>query len=148
MRRLGEQIHPVSNADFLVKIDNCGTTSVRIGVMQTISQSARTGENWFSKENIGRVLYCGAGIFSGNYREKSRLSGAINSGLVVGDTVGVHVRGDDVTFSKNGAPIPGKLRRSGPIYFGVQLCMPGDQVTLIKRNQTSDLDVTVLPGTT
>ena len=115
--------------------------------MQTISQSARTGENWFSKENIGRVLYCGAGIFSGNYREKSRLSGAINSGLVVGDAVGVHVRGDDVMFSKNGAPIPGKLRRSGPLYFGVQLCMPGDQVTLIKRVQESDLDVAVVPGT-
>jgi hypothetical protein len=136
--RLGVQIHPISKADATVRIDNCGTTSVRIGVMQTISQSARTGENWFSKENVGRVIYCGAGIFSGNSREKSRLSGAINSGLVAGDTIGVHVCGDDVTFSKNGAPIPGTLRRVGPVYFGVQLCMPGDKVTLVRLSHAAD----------
>ena len=136
--RLGAQIHPISKADCSVKIDNCGTTSVRIGVVQTVSQSARTGENWFSKENVGRAIYCGAGIFSGNAREKSRLSGAINSGLVAGDTVGVHVCGEDVTFSKNGAPIPGKMRRCGPVYFGVQLCMPGDKVTLVKLSHAAD----------
>ena len=79
-----------------------------------------------------------AGIFSGNSREKSRLSGAINSGLVAGDTIGVHVCGDDVTFSKNGAPIPGKLRRVGPVYFGVQLCMPGDKVTLVRLSHAAD----------
>ena len=60
--------------------------------------------------------------------------GAVNSSLVTGDVVGVHVRGYDVTFSKNGAPIPGKMRRAGPVYMAVQLCSPGDQVTIIKSS--------------
>lgn len=125
----------MANADYIISIDRCGTYSVRIGVMQTPSLSARSGENWYSADNVGRVLYCGAGLFTGNYREKSRLSGAVNSGLVAGDIVGVHLRGQDLSFSKNGAPIPGKMRRSGPVYLGVQLCSPGDQVTLVKMKR-------------
>jgi hypothetical protein len=62
--------------------------------------------------------------------------GAVNSSLVTGDVVEVHVRGDDVTFSKNGAPIPGKMRRTGPVYMAVQLCSPGDQVTILKVRAT------------
>ena len=76
-------------------------------------------------------MYCGAGLFSGNYREKSRLCGAISSGFIAGDVVGVHVRGHDVSFSKNGASIPGKMKRSGHVYLGIQLCSAGDQITLL-----------------
>ena len=131
--RLAQQIHPTASADFELRIDHCSSYSVRVGVMQTTSQSACTGENWYSADNVGRVMYCGAGLFSGNYREKSRLSGAIGSGFIAGDVVGVHVRGHDVSFSKNGVSIPGKMRRSGHVYLGIQLCSPGDQITLLNR---------------
>ena len=104
--------------------------------MQITSQSACTGENWFSPDYVGRVQYCGGGLFTGSSREKSRNSGAVNSSLVPGDVVVVHVRGDNVSFSKNGAPIPGKMRRFGPVYMGVQLCSPGDQVSLLKAHST------------
>ena len=139
---------------------------MRIGVIQTLSQSARTGQNWYSHENRGSCLFAGAGLFSGNYREKSPLTGAITSNFKAGDLIGVHVRGEQLTFSKNGVRIPGEMCRSGvfaatlffvvcetcwalenknsrftevsfcragPVYLGVQLCNPGDQVTLIKR---------------
>jgi hypothetical protein len=107
---LGVQVHDLSSADFLVRLDRCNSAgSARVGVMQSISLSARHGENWYTAENYGRVLYCGAGLFSGNYRIKSRLSFAVNSGLSAGDTVGVHVRQSEVSFSKNGATIPGGL---------------------------------------
>jgi len=129
---LGDQIHPISNHDYTLRIDQCNSYSVRIGILQTMSQSARTGENWFSTENVGCVMYCGSGLFSGNYREKSRLSAAVNSGFLAGDVVGVHIRGQDLSFSKNGAPIPGKLRRTGPVYLGIQMCSAGDHITLIK----------------
>jgi len=86
---------------------------VRIGVIQKLSQSARTGQNWYSHDNRGACLFAGAGLFSGNYREKSPLTGAITSNFKVGDHVGVHVRGEHVTFSKNGVRIPGEMCRSG-----------------------------------
>ena len=73
--RLGEQVHPVASADFTLRIDRCSSCSVRIGVLQEHSKSARTGENWFHPDYVGRVQYCGGGLFSGNYREKSRHSG-------------------------------------------------------------------------
>ena len=137
--RLGVSVHDVAKADFLVQVEQCSAAgSVRVGVMQTASQSARTGENWFSPDNVGRVHYCGAGLFSGNYREKSRLSAAVNSGFSNGDVVGVHVCGHSVTFSKNGATIPGKMRRNGPVYFGIQLCCPGDTMSLVKFTHIAD----------
>jgi hypothetical protein len=86
---------------------------VRIGVIQKLSQSARTGQNWYSHDNRGACLFAGAGLFSGNYREKSPLTGAITSNFKVGDLVGVHVRGEHLTFSKNGVRIPGEMCRSG-----------------------------------
>jgi hypothetical protein len=134
--RLADQLHPVASADYSLRIDRCSSCSVRIGVMQINSWTARTGQNWFSPDLVGRVQYCGGGLFTGSSREKSRNSGAINSTLVAGDVIGVHVRGDDVSFSKNGAPIPGKMRRHGPVYMGVQLCSPGDQVSLLKAHST------------
>jgi len=73
--RLGEQVHPVESADFTLRIDHCSSCSVRIGVLQASSESARTGENWFHPDYVGRVQYCGGGLFTGNYREKSRHSG-------------------------------------------------------------------------
>ena len=65
----------MGSADFTLRIDHCSSCSVRIGVLQAPSELPRTGKNWFHPDYVGHVYYCGGGLFTGNYREKSRHSG-------------------------------------------------------------------------
>mmetsp|Transcript_47283 Transcript_47283/g.147834 ORF Transcript_47283/g.147834 Transcript_47283/m.147834 type:complete len:118 (-) Transcript_47283:3409-3762(-) len=115
-----------------------GVTSIRLGVMQMINQTATTGMNWFDRSNVGSVWYIGNGVFTGDQRERSTHTSAVTSGYGEGDVVGVHLRGKLLHFSKNGLDIPGKLQRSGSVYFSVQMCTAGDQVTVLSKSKDTE----------
>eukprot|EP00960_Hanusia_phi_P033876 750695-Hanusia_phi.AAC.2 len=115
-----------------------GVTAIRLGVMQMINQTATTGKNWFDRSNVGSVWYIGNGVFTGDQREKSSHTSAVTSSYGEGDVVGVHLRGKFLHFSKNGHDIPVKLQRSGNVYFCVQMCSAGDQVTVVSKIRATE----------
>jgi len=136
--RMAGRVEEIASAEWVLKVEAMGAHSVRIGVLQTANTSPRTGENWFDSKQVGSAWYVGGGLFSGNVKQKSVATSATRSGVLEGDVVGVHVRGHLVSFSKNGQPIPGSMRRGGTLQLAVQLCSPGDSVSVLSSSGKLD----------
>ena len=134
------RVEETAAATWLLNVNSVGSHSVRIGVIQVANTSALTGENWFSSANVGSALYVGGGIFSGSKKEKSPATAAMRSTFVDGDVVGIHVKGKELSFTKNGQAIPGSLRRVGAVQLAVQLCSPGDSVSVVSAR--GDFEIT------